>query len=165
MDTRLRGDYDIRRLPTVKDDVVELAMDPEVNLPHHEESVVIDAPVSMVFAAMTDLKRWRAWWPQIENVSLPKGWTENGPMACRVMGMNLDGAVTVYDLDRELGFETGLPVGGRVLQHFTFVADNGGTHLTAELNASGIAGMMFTRKRFIKELDRLKANVEEAEGS
>ena len=76
------------------------------------------------------------------------------------MGMDLDGAVTAYEQDRELGFQTNLPVGGRVTQHFTFQPEDGGTRLTAELDASGIAGMMFTRKRLIKELERLKENVE-----
>lgn len=132
-------------------------------MPHHEESIVIDAPVEAVFAAMTDLERWRSWWPQIESVRLPDGWTVDGDLACRVMGMNLEGAVTAYEQNRELGFETNLPVGGRVRQHFTFQPENEGTRLTAELDASGIAGMMFTRKRLLKEMDRLKANVEKAE--
>ncbi|MCH8235881.1 MAG: SRPBCC family protein [Chloroflexi bacterium] len=132
-------------------------------MPHHEESIVIDAPVEAVFAAMTDLERWRSWWPQIESVRLPDGWTVDGELACRVMGMDLEGAVTAYEPDRELGFETNLPVGGRVTQHFTFQPENGGTRLTVKLDASGMAGMMFTRKRLVRELDRLKANVENAE--
>ena len=131
-------------------------------MPHHEESIVIDAPVEAVFAAMTDLERWRSWWPQIESVRLPDGWTVDGELACRVMGMDLEGAVTAYEPDRELGFETHLPIGGRVIQHFTFQPENGGTRLTAKLDASGMAGMMFTRKRLVRELDRLKANVENA---
>jgi uncharacterized protein YndB with AHSA1/START domain len=162
VDTRHTGDYDIRRLPAAEDNAVEPAK-AEVRLPHHEESIVIDAPVETVFAAMTDIERWRDWWPQIQNVRLPDGWTVNGGMSCRVMGMNLDGSVTFYDPDRELGFETNMPVGGRVLQRFTFRPENGGTRLTAELDASGVAGMMFTRKRLLKEMDRLKANVEDAE--
>ena len=132
-------------------------------MPNHEESIVIDAPVKAVFAAMTDLERWRSWWPQIESVRLPDGWTVDGELACRVMGMDLEGAVTAYEPDRELGFETNLPVGGRVTQHFTFQPENGGTRLTVKLDASGMAGMMFTRKRLVRELDRLKANVENAE--
>ena len=132
-------------------------------MPNHEESIVIDAPVEAVFAAMTDLERWRSWWPQIESVRLPDGWTVDGELACRVMGMDLEGAVTAYEPDRELGFETNLPVGGRVTQHFTFQPENGGTRLTVKLDASGMAGMMFTRKRLVRELDRLKANVENAE--
>lgn len=132
-------------------------------MPHHEESIVIDAPVEVVFAAMTDLERWRSWWPQIESVRLPDGWTVDGELACRVMGMDLEGAVTAYEPDRELGFETNLPIGGRVTQHFTFQPENGGTRLTVKLDASGMAGMMFTRKRLVRELDRLKANVENAE--
>ena len=132
-------------------------------MPNHEESIVIDAPVEVVFAAMTDLERWRSWWPQIESVRLPDGWTVDGELACRVMGMDLEGAVTAYEPDRELGFETNLPVGGRVTQHFTFQPENGGTRLTVKLDASGMAGMMFTRKRLVRELDRLKANVENAE--
>ena len=132
-------------------------------MPHHEESIVIDAPVEAVFAAMTDLERWRSWWPQIESVRLPDGWTVDGELACRVMGMDLEGAVTAYEPDRELGFETNLPIGGRVTQHFTFQPENGGTRLTVKLDASGMAGMMFTRKRLVRELDRLKANVENAE--
>lgn len=132
-------------------------------MPHHEESIVINAPVESVFAAMTDVERWRVWWPQIETVRLSEGWTVDGPLACRVMGMDLDGAVTIFDPDKELGFETNLPIGGRVLQHFTFRQEDGGTRLTAELDASGVAGMMFTRKRLLKELDRLKANVEGTE--
>lgn len=132
-------------------------------MPHHEESIVIDAPVEAVFAAMTDLERWRSWWPQIESVRLPDGWTVDGELACRVMGMDLEGAVTAYEPDRELGFETNLPIGGRVTQHFTFRSENGGTRLTVKLDASGMAGMMFTRKRLVRELDRLKANVENAE--
>ena len=132
-------------------------------MPHHEESIVINAPVSSVFAAMTDIERWAEWWPQIQNVRLPDGWTVNGAMGCRVMGMDLDGSVTFYEPDRELGFKTNMPVGGRVLQHFTFRPENGGTRLTAELDASGVAGMMFTKKRLLKEMDKLKANVESAE--
>lgn len=132
-------------------------------MPNHEESIVIDAPVEAVFAAMTDLERWRSWWPQIESVRLPDGWTVDGELACRVMGMDLEGAVTAYEPDRELGFETNLPIGGRVTQHFTFQPENGGTRLTVKLDASGMAGMMFTRKRLVRELDRLKANVENAE--
>ena len=132
-------------------------------MPNHEESIVIDAPVEVVFAAMTDLERWRSWWPQIESVRLPDGWTVDGELACRVMGMDLEGAVTAYEPDRELGFETNLPIGGRVTQHFTFQPENGGTRLTVKLDASGMAGMMFTRKRLVRELDRLKANVENAE--
>ncbi len=163
MDTPQAGVYDIRRLLNVFDDVVVRAVNPEVMLSHHKESIAINAPVKSVFAAMTDLDRWADWWPQIQNVRLPDGWTVNGPMSCRVMGMDLDGAVTIYDPDKELGFETNMPVGGRVLQHFTFTPENGGTRLTAELDASGVAGMMFTRKRLLKELDRLKANVEGAE--
>ena len=112
---------------------------------------------------MTDLERWRSWWPQIESVRLPDGWTVDGELACRVMGMDLEGAVTAYEPDRELGFETNLPIGGRVTQHFTFQPENGGTRLTVKLDASGMAGMMFTRKRLVRELDRLKANVENAE--
>ena len=135
-------------------------LEAEVRLPHYRESVVIDAPVGAVFAAMTDLERWRSWWPQIESVRLPDGWTVDGELACRVMGMDLDGAVTAYEQDRELGFQTNLPVGGRVTQHFTFQPEDEGTRLTAELDASGIAGMMFTRKRLVKELERLKENVE-----
>jgi len=163
VDTHLTGDYDIRRLPNVFDDVVVRAVNPEVMLPHHKESIAINAPVKSVFAAMTNLDRWADWWPQIQNVRLPDGWTVNGPMSCRVMGMDLDGAVTIYDPDKELGFETNMPVGGNVLQHFTFTPENEGTRLMAELDASGVAGMMFTRKRLLKELDRLKANVEGAE--
>ncbi len=163
MDTSEAGVYDIRRLLNVFDNVVVRAVNPEVMLSHHKESIAINAPVKSVFAAMTDLDRWADWWPQIQNVRLPDGWTVNGPMSCRVMGMDLDGAVTIYDPDKELGFETNMPVGGRVLQHFTFTPENGGTRLTAELDASGVAGMMFTRKRLLKELDRLKANVEGAE--
>ncbi len=112
---------------------------------------------------MTDIERWRDWWPQIQNVMLPDGWTVNGAMSCRVMGMNLDGSVTSYEPDRELGFETNMPIGGRVLQHFTFRPENGGTRLTAELDASGVAGMMFTRKRLLREMDRLKGYVEDVE--
>ncbi|MBT3942050.1 MAG: hypothetical protein HOC77_07705 [Chloroflexi bacterium] len=132
-------------------------------MPHHEESIVINAPVGSVFAAMTDIERWNEWWPQIQNVRLQNGWTVNGAMDCRVMGMDLNGSVTVYDPDRELGFETKLPVGGRVLQHFTFTSENSGTRLTAEMDASGVAGMMFTKKRLLKELNKLKTNVENAE--
>lgn len=132
-------------------------------MPHHEESIIIDAHVGTVFAAMTDIERWRDWWPQIQNVMLPDGWTVNGAMSCRVMGMNLDGSVTSYEPDRELGFETNMPIGGRVLQHFTFRPENGGTRLTAELDASGVAGMMFTRKRLLREMDRLKGYVEDVE--
>lgn len=163
MDTHLTGDYDIRRLPIVFGDVVVRQVDPEVMLPHHKESISINAPVKSVFAVMTDLDRWADWWPQIQNVRLPDGWTVNGPMSCRVMGVDLDGAVTIYDPDKELGFETNMPVGGRVLQHFTFTPENEGTRLTAEMDASGVGGMMFTRKRLLKELDRLKTNVESAE--
>ena len=163
MDTHLTGDYDILRLPIVFDDVVVRPVNPEVMLPHHKESIAINAPVKSVFAVMTDLHRWADWWPQIQNVRLPDGWTVNGPMSCRVMGMDLDGTVTIYDPDKELGFEINMPVGGRVSQHFAFTPENEGTRLTAELDASGVAGMMFTRKRFLKELDRLKGNVEGAE--
>jgi uncharacterized protein YndB with AHSA1/START domain len=163
VDTRHTGDYDIRRYLIFLNNMIGIAVEPEVRLPHHKESIAIDAPVGSVFAAMTDLERWADWWPQIQNVRLPEGWTVNGSMYCRVMGMDLDGAVTIYDPDRELGFETDLPVGGRVLQHFTFTPEDGGTRLTAELDASGVAGMMFTRKRLLKELDRLKMKVEEVE--
>jgi uncharacterized protein YndB with AHSA1/START domain len=163
VDTHLTGDYDIYSLPIVFDDVVVRPVNPEVMLPHHKESIAINAPVKLVFAVMTNLDRWADWWPQIQNVKLPDGWTVNGPMSCRVMGVDLDGAVTIYDPDRELGFETNMPVGGRVSQHFTFTPENEGTRLTAEMNASGVGGMMFTRKRLLKELDRLKTNVEGAE--
>jgi|TARA_B110000263_G_C15288168_1_gene501919 uncharacterized protein YndB with AHSA1/START domain len=163
VDTHRGGDYDIRHYPILSNNVVGLALEPEVRLPHHKESIAINAPVGSVFAAMTDLERWADWWPQIQNVRLPEGWTVDGSMFCRVMGMDLHGAVTIYDPDRELGFETDLPVGGRVLQHFTFTPEDGGTRITAELAVSGVAGMMFTRKRLLKELDRLKVNVEEAE--
>ena len=157
------GVYDIRRLPAADGGMAGLALNAEDRLPHHEESIVIAAPVESVFAAMTDLERWKSWWPQIESVRLADGWTVDGDLACRVMGMDLEGAVTSYELDRELGFETNLPVGGRVRQHFTFHSEDGRTRLTAELDASGIAGMMFTRKRLLKEMDRLKANVEKTE--
>lgn len=132
-------------------------------MPHHKESVAIAAPIESVFGAMTDLDRWKSWWPQIESVTLPDGWSVDGELACRVMGMDLDGAVTSYELNRQLGFETQLPAGGRVVQHFTFQTENDGTRLTAELDASGIAGMMFTRKRLLREMERLKANVENAQ--
>lgn len=132
-------------------------------MPHHKESIVINAPVGSVFAAMTNIERWAEWWPQIQNVRLPDGWTVNGAMNCRVMGMDMNGSVTFYEPDRELGFETIMPIGGRVLQHFTFTPEDGGTRLTAEMDASGVAGMMFTKKRLLKEMDRLKENVERAE--
>lgn len=160
MDTHRAGDYDIRRLPAFPGETVVQAQEPEVRLPHHEESIVINAPVKAVFEAMTDTERWRDWWPQLQDVRLPDGWTVNGGMSCRVMGMDLDGSVTYYDPDRELGFETRMPAGGRVLQHFKFSEENGGTRLKAEMDASGVAGMMFTRRRLVKEMGRLKANVE-----
>ena len=50
-----------------------------------------------------------------------------------------------------------------MLQHFTFTSENSGTRLTAEMDASGVAGMMFTKKRLLKELNKLKTNVENAE--
>ena len=157
------GDYDIRRLPIVFNVALARPVNPEVMLPHHKESIAINAPVKTVFAVMTDLGRWADWWPQIQDVRLPDGWTVNGPMSCRVMGMDLEGAVTIYDPDKELGFETNMPIGGRVVQHFTFTPENEGTRLTAEMDASGVGGMMFTRKRLLNELERLKTNVEGTE--
>ena len=81
MDTHLTGDYDIRRLPIVFNVVVVRPVNPEVMLPHHKESIAINASVKAVFAVMTDLDRWADWWPQIQDVRLPDGWTVNGPMS------------------------------------------------------------------------------------
>ncbi len=129
-------------------------------MPHHEESVLIEAPVETVFDAMTDTDRWRRWWPQIQWVKLASGWTVDGALSCRVMGMNLEGAITAYVPNQELGFTTQLPARGRVTQHFRFMPEDGGTRLAATLDASGMAGMLFTSKRLGQELERLKVNVE-----
>ena len=79
------------------------------------------------------------------------------------MGIDLNGSVTFYDPDIELGFETVIPFGGHLLQHFTFHPEKNATRLTAELNATGMAGMVFTKKRLAKEMDQLKVNLESAE--
>jgi len=163
VDTYKGCDYDDRRPSNFQEDVAVQAVEPEVMLPQYQESIVINAPVGTVFAAMTDIKRWTDWWPQVQDVILPNGWTLNGAISCRVMGIDLNGSVTFYDPDIELGFETVIPFGGHLLQHFTFHPEKNATRLTAELNATGMAGMVFTKKRLAKEMDQLKVNLESAE--
>lgn len=134
-------------------------------LSRHVETIRINAPVRTVFSAMTDLERWREWWPQIESVALPGGWVCGSELACRVMGFNLEGAVVAYGQDREIGFETSLPLGGRVTQHFSFASDGDDTVLTATVDAKGMLGTMFTRRRLLRELARLRDNVEADAGA
>lgn len=130
------------------------------------KTIVIEAPIDVVWNVQTDIEAWPQWQPDISAATLDGALTAGSIFRWKAKGLKIVSTLHTVEPQRQIGW-TGDSLGMFAIHNWTFEAEDLGTRVITEESLSGwlvrllkIFDPQFLDKSLEASLQTLKAQAE-----